>query len=148
MLEVCRDAGIRIIGPNCMGALNTAPDVRFNATFAPAPLPGSVGFMSQCGGVGIAIIEAAERLGVGLSSFVSVGNKVDLSGNDLLRYWEEDPGTEVALLYLESFGNPRQFAGSRRGSPAGSPCRSQERPLDSGGAGDLVAYRALCRPRT
>ena len=66
--------------------------------------------MSQSGGLGIAIIEAADRAGVGLSSFVSVGNKVDLSGNDMLRYWEQDPGTDVALLYLESFGDPRKFA--------------------------------------
>jgi len=111
LLAVCRDAGIRVVGPNCLGVLNTAPGVRLNATFAPhAPLPGGVGFMSQSGGLGIAIIEAAGRLGIGLSSFVSVGNKLDLSGNDLIRYWEEDPGTDLALLYLESFGNPRKFA--------------------------------------
>ncbi len=111
LLGVCRDAGIRIVGPNCLGVLNTASGVRLNATFAPHPAtPGRVGFMSQSGGLGIAIIEAAGRLGVGLSSFVSVGNKADLSGNDLLRYWEQDPGTDVVLLYLESFGNPRKFA--------------------------------------
>lgn len=111
LLEVCRRAGMRIVGPNCLGVLNTASAVCLNATFAPHPaLPGSVGFMSQSGGLGIAIIEAAGRLEIGLSSFVSVGNKADLSGNDLLRYWEQDPGTDVALLYLESFGNPRKFA--------------------------------------
>ncbi len=111
LVKICRDAGMRIVGPNCLGVLNTSSDVRLNATFAPrAATPGRVGFMSQSGGVGIAIIEAAQRLGVGLSSFVSVGNKVDLSGNDLLQYWEQDPGTDVALLYLESFGNPRRFA--------------------------------------
>ncbi|MEO6857319.1 MAG: GNAT family N-acetyltransferase [Solirubrobacteraceae bacterium] len=111
LLEVCRDAGIRVVGPNCLGVLNTASEIRLNATFAPHPaVPGRVGFMSQSGGLGIAIIEAAGRLGVGLSSFVSVGNKADLSGNDLLRYWEQDSGTDVALLYLESFGNPRKFA--------------------------------------
>ena len=111
LLQVCRDAGMRIVGPNCLGALNTASDVRLNATFAPhQAAPGRVGFMSQSGGLGVAIIEAAGRLGVGLSSFVSVGNKVDLSGNDLLRYWEQDGGTDVVLLYLESFGNPRRFA--------------------------------------
>ena len=111
LLGVCRAAGMRLVGPNCLGALNTAPEARLNATFAahPAP-PGNVGFMSQSGGIGIAIIEAARRLGIGLSSFVSVGNKVDLSSNDLLQYWEQDPGTDVALLYLESFGNPRKFA--------------------------------------
>ncbi len=111
LVEVCRDAGMRLVGPNCLGALNTAPEVNLNATFAPHPAaPGRVGFMSQSGGLGIAIIEAAGRLGIGLSSFVSVGNKADLSGNDFLRYWEQDPGTDLALMYLESFGNPRKFA--------------------------------------
>jgi acetyl coenzyme A synthetase (ADP forming)-like protein len=111
LVEVCRDAGIRLVGPNCLGVLNTAADVRLNATFAPPKaIPGRVGFLSQSGGLGIAIIEAAGRLGVGLSSFVSVGNKADLSGNDVLQYWEQDPHTDVALLYLESFGNPRRFA--------------------------------------
>jgi acetyl coenzyme A synthetase (ADP forming)-like protein len=111
LVEVCRDAGIRLVGPNCLGVLNTAADVRLNATFAPPKaIPGRVGFLSQSGGLGIAIIEAAGRLGVGLSSFVSIGNKADLSGNDVLQYWEQDPNTDVALLYLESFGNPRRFA--------------------------------------
>jgi acetyl coenzyme A synthetase (ADP forming)-like protein len=110
LLEVCRDAGIRIVGPNCLGVLNTNPDVGLNATFAPAGVaPGGVGFMSQSGGLGIALIGAASRLGVGLSSFVSVGNKIDLSGNDFLQYWEQDAGTELVLMYLESFGNPRKF---------------------------------------
>jgi acetyl coenzyme A synthetase (ADP forming)-like protein len=111
LLAICRDAGMRLVGPNCLGVLSTAPDVRLDATFAGAPpLPGRVGFLSQSGGLGIAILEAAGRLGLGLSAFVSVGNKVDLSGNDLLEYWERDPGTDVILLYLESFGNPRRFA--------------------------------------
>jgi len=111
LLEVCRAAGIRIVGPNCLGIINTNPAVNLNATFAPrAALPGSLGFMSQSGGLGVAIIEAAARLRLGLSSFVAVGNKADLSGNDMLSYWEQDPGTAVAMLYLESFGNPRKFA--------------------------------------
>lgn len=111
LVSVCRAAGIRIVGPNCLGVINTAGHTRLNATFAPhAATPGKVGLMSQSGGLGIAIIEAAQRAGVGLSSFVSVGNKVDISGNDMLRYWEQDPGTELALLYLESFGEPRKFA--------------------------------------
>jgi acetyl coenzyme A synthetase (ADP forming)-like protein len=111
LLEICRGAGMRLVGPNCLGVLNTAAEVRLNATFAPHQADlGRVGFMSQSGGLGIAIIEAAGRLGVGLSSFVSVGNKADLSGNDLLQYWEQDDGTDVALLYLESFGNARRFA--------------------------------------
>ncbi len=111
LLEVCRGAGIRIVGPNCLGVLNTASQVGLNATFAPHPaVSGSVGFMSQSGGLGIAIIEAAGRLGIGLSSFVSVGNNADLSDVDFLRYWEQDADTDVALLYLEWFGNPRRFA--------------------------------------
>ncbi|MGC9220590.1 MAG: GNAT family N-acetyltransferase [Solirubrobacteraceae bacterium] len=111
LLEVCRTAGIRIVGPNCLGVINTDPAINLNTTFAPRPaLPGSVGFMSQSGGLGIAIIEAASRLTLGLSSFVAVGNKADLSGNDMLSYWEQDERTRVAMLYLESFGNPRKFA--------------------------------------
>ncbi len=111
LLRVCRDAGMRLVGPNCLGVLNTASEVRLNATFAPhQPARGRVGFMSQSGGLGIAIIEAVGGLGVGLSSFVSIGNGADLSGNDMLRYWEQDPGTDVVLLYLESFGDPRKFA--------------------------------------
>jgi acetyl coenzyme A synthetase (ADP forming)-like protein len=111
LVEICRASGIRIIGPNCLGLLNTDPAVSLNATFAPhRAKPGRVGFLSQSGGLGIAIIEAAGRIGLGLSSFVSIGNKADLSGNDFLAYWEQDPHTDVALLYLESFGNPRKFA--------------------------------------
>lgn len=111
LVTVCRDAGMRLVGPNCLGVLNTSQAVSLNATFAPHPAaPGRVGFMSQSGGVGIAIMEVAGRLGTGLSSFVSVGNKADLSGNDFLSYWEQDEGTDVGLMYLESFGNPRKFA--------------------------------------
>jgi acetyl coenzyme A synthetase (ADP forming)-like protein len=111
LIKVCRDAGLRLVGPNCFGVFNTSREVRLNATFAARePLPGRVGFLSQSGGLGIAIIEAAGRLGLGLSSFVSVGNKGDISGNDLLQYWEHDSATDVVLLYLESFGNPRRFA--------------------------------------
>lgn len=111
LLEICRESGTRLIGPNCFGVLNTAADVGLNATFAEhPPPPGPIGFLSQSGGLGIAIIEAASRMGLGLSSFVSVGNKADISGNDLLEYWEHDPSTQVLLLYLESFGNPRRFA--------------------------------------
>jgi acetyl coenzyme A synthetase (ADP forming)-like protein len=111
LLAICRTSGMRLVGPNCLGVLNTEPGVTLNATFVPHPaVPGRVGFMSQSGGLGIAIIETASRLGIGLSSFVSVGNKADLSGNDFLCYWEQDSGTDVGLMYLESFGNPRKFA--------------------------------------
>lgn len=111
LLHVCRATGMRLIGPNCMGIANTDPAVSLNATFAPnAPPHGRVGFSSQSGALGLAIIEFAKSLGLGLSTFISVGNKADISGNDLLRYWESDDGTDVILLYLESFGNPRKFS--------------------------------------
>jgi acetate---CoA ligase (ADP-forming) len=111
LLEVCRGAGMRLIGPNCMGIVNTDPQVLLNASFGPLfPPAGRVGFLSQSGALGLAVIDHARALGIGLSSFVSVGNKADISGNDLLQYWEEDPATDVCVLYLESFGNPRKFA--------------------------------------
>ena len=111
LLRTCREFGMRLIGPNCMGILNTAPGVRLNATFAPAPPPpGRVGFMSQSGALGLSIIDNASSLGLGISTFVSIGNKSDISGNDLIRYWEQDAQTDVILLYLESFGNPRKFS--------------------------------------
>jgi acetate---CoA ligase (ADP-forming) len=111
LLEVCRRSGMRLVGPNCMGILSTAPERPLNATFAPgAPPAGRIGFMSQSGALGLAVIDHARRTGLGLSSFVSVGNKADISGNDLLEYWESDPQTDLVLLYLESFGNPRRFS--------------------------------------
>ncbi|HVM20155.1 MAG TPA: GNAT family N-acetyltransferase [Egibacteraceae bacterium] len=110
LMEVVRAHGIRVVGPNCMGVLNAAPDVRMNGTFSQVfPPPGRVAFSSQSGALGLAILAAAQRLGLGLSSFASVGNKADLSGNDLLQFWEADDDTDVILLYLESFGNPRKF---------------------------------------
>ncbi|MEO6211668.1 MAG: acetate--CoA ligase family protein [Gemmatimonadaceae bacterium] len=111
LVRIARDAKMRLIGPNCMGMINTDPAVRLDATFAPsAPPAGSVAFMSQSGGLGLAVIDYAEMLGLGLSSFVSVGNKADVSSNDLLRFWEQDERTNMVLLYLESFGNPRKFS--------------------------------------
>lgn len=111
ILEESHNAGIRLIGPNCMGILNTDPEIGLDATFAPdMPPPGNVAFASQSGALGMAIIEFAEELGLGISSFVSLGNKADISGNDLLCYWDEDSRTDVILLYLESFGNPRRFS--------------------------------------
>ena len=111
LLKVCRGAGMRLIGPNCMGIANTNPSVLLDATFAPGVPPrGRVGFSSQSGALGLAIIEFANSLGLGISTFVSVGNKADISGNDLLRYWESDEDTDVILLYLESFGNPKKFS--------------------------------------
>ncbi|HTR71075.1 MAG TPA: GNAT family N-acetyltransferase [Mycobacteriales bacterium] len=111
ILLTAREAGMRLIGPNCLGIVNTAPDVRLNATFSNVrPAAGVVGVASQSGGVGIATIEYLNRRNIGVSNFVSLGNKADVSGNDLLLYWEHDPSTQVCLLYLESFGNARKFA--------------------------------------
>jgi acetate---CoA ligase (ADP-forming) len=108
--EAVRRAGVRMIGPNCMGVINTAEEVRLNATFAPTPAqPGSIGFVSQSGALGVAILNVARDLGIGLTQFVSMGNKADVSGNDLLEHWEDDPATRVIAMYLESFGNPRRF---------------------------------------
>ncbi len=110
LAALCRQSGVRLVGPNCMGIINTHPGIRLNATFAPQlPPAGNVGFYTQSGALGLAIFEYAQRLGLGLSSFVSIGNKADVSGNDLLQYWETDPATDVILMYLESFGNPRKF---------------------------------------
>ena len=115
LLEECRATGIRLIGPNCMGVINTDAEVRLNGTFAQAyPPEGRVAFMSQSGALGLAVINMATALSLGLSSFVSIGNKADISGNDLLCYWEDDPRTDVVLLYLESFGNPQRFASIAR----------------------------------
>ena len=110
LLEVVRSAGMRMVGPNCMGLINTDPNVRLNGTFAPVyPPRGNVAMSSQSGALGIAILDYALRNNIGISTFVSVGNKADISGNDLLLFWEDDPATDVILLYLESFGNPRRF---------------------------------------
>jgi succinyl-CoA synthetase alpha subunit/GNAT superfamily N-acetyltransferase len=110
LLEIARRHGMRVVGPNCMGVINTDPEVELNTTFSPVrPPAGNLAFFTQSGALGIAVIAEAERLGIGLSGFVSAGNKVDISGNDLLQYWEQDPRTDVILLYLESFGNPRRF---------------------------------------
>ncbi len=111
VLQFVRGCGMRMVGPNCMGVINTDPAVRLNATFAPIPpIPGNIGMLSQSGALGIAILDQARTRDIGISSFVSVGNKADVSSNDLLAYWADDPYTQVILLYLESFGNPDKFA--------------------------------------
>ena len=111
LVERVRGHGMRMVGPNCMGLLNATPGMRLNASFSPIfPSPGHVGLSSQSGALGLAILALAASRGVGFSTFVSVGNKADVSSNDLLEYWEEDAATRVILLYLESFGNPRRFA--------------------------------------
>ncbi|MBW3666288.1 MAG: GNAT family N-acetyltransferase [Actinobacteria bacterium] len=111
LMEVVRGSGMRMVGPNCMGLLNTAASVRLNGTFAPVyPPAGNVAMSSQSGALGIAILDYATRNSIGISQFISVGNKADVSGNDLILAWEDDPATDVITLYLESFGNPRKFS--------------------------------------
>ena len=111
LVRLARGYGMRLVGPNCLGVANTDPTIRLDAGFAPAePGSGGLGVGSQSGAVGVALLDHATRDGVGVSTFVSLGNKADVSGNDLLAYWLEDPATSVVALYLESFGNPRKFA--------------------------------------
>jgi acetyl coenzyme A synthetase (ADP forming)-like protein len=111
LVEVCRAAGMRLIGPNCLGILNNAPGHALDVTFAPgSPPPGTVGFVSQSGALGLALIDLAGGRGLGVSSFASVGNRADITANDFLEYWESDGATRVALLYIESFSDPRRFS--------------------------------------
>ncbi|MET7423810.1 GNAT family N-acetyltransferase [Dactylosporangium sp. NPDC005555] len=111
LLRAVRSRGMRLVGPNCLGIANTDPGVALNATLAPLlPRGGRVGFFSQSAALGTALLAEADRRGLGLSTFVSAGNRADVSGNDALQYWRDDPHTDAVLLYLETFGNPRKFA--------------------------------------
>ncbi len=110
LLAIARKAGMRVVGPNCMGVLNTDSKVSMDGQFGPTfPPAGNVAMASQSGALGLAILQQADELDIGISTFLSLGNKLDVSSNDLLLYWEEDPATDVILLYMESFGNPRRF---------------------------------------
>lgn len=122
LMERVRRYGMRLVGPNCMGVLTTEEGLSMNATFAPTmPPPGPVSFLSQSGAMGVTILDYAAEYGIGIRDFVSVGNKPDVSGNDLLEYWEDDPHTGVILLYLENFGNPRRFTSIARRVSRGKP---------------------------
>jgi acyl-CoA synthetase (NDP forming)/RimJ/RimL family protein N-acetyltransferase len=113
LIAICRRYGMRLVGPNCFGI--AVPGARLNATFASfQPKAGSAGLVMQSGGIGIALLEQLDRLGIGVSSFASVGDKYDISSNDLLTWWEQDEQTSLAVLYVESFGNPRAFARTAR----------------------------------
>ena len=110
LVETARQYGMRLVGPNCMGIINTDPEINMNATFSSVfPPAGAIAMSTQSGALGLAILEYARNLNIGLSTFISIGNRADVSSNDLLEYWAEDPGTKVILLYLESFGNPKRF---------------------------------------
>ncbi len=133
LLRICRDAGMRLVGPNSLGVANTA--ARLNAGVLPSVPPrGRLGLMSPSGTRAGALLERAAELGMGISSFVSTGNKADVSGNDLLEYWEDDPETDVVALYLESFGNPRRFGRVARRLAARKPVIVLKR--GRGGSGD------------
>ncbi|MFG2822012.1 GNAT family N-acetyltransferase [Kitasatospora sp. NPDC048365] len=122
LVRQARAAGMRVIGPNAFGLINTDPERPLNASLAPVlPERGPFGVFCQSGAIGVALLEAAHRRGLGVSSFASVGNRADVSGNDMLQYWEEDAATEVVLLYLESFGNPRKFTRIARRLAAAKP---------------------------
>jgi acetyl coenzyme A synthetase (ADP forming)-like protein len=122
ILETCRRYGMRLVGPNCMGVINADPDVDMNATFSSVfPRFGNIALGTQSGALGLAILEYARDLNIGISTFVSIGNRADVSSNDLLQYWVEDPATDVILLYLESFGNPKKFARIARSITAKKP---------------------------
>ncbi|WP_432111622.1 GNAT family N-acetyltransferase [Streptomyces sp. YPW6] len=122
LVRQARSYGMRIIGPNAFGIINTADTVRLNASLAPeSPARGRIGLFTQSGAIGIALLSGLHRRGAGLSSFISAGNRADVSGNDFLQYSFEDPDTDVALLYLESLGNPRKFTRLARRTAAVKP---------------------------
>ncbi|MFB7181659.1 GNAT family N-acetyltransferase [Streptomyces sp. NPDC056257] len=123
LVRQVRSYGMRLIGPNAYGVINTAPEVELNASLTPAPMPmrGRIGLFTQSGAIGIALLSALLRRGEGLSSFVSAGNRADVSGNDILQYWYDDEATDVALLYLETLGNPRKFTRLARRTAAVKP---------------------------
>ncbi|GAA3602221.1 hypothetical protein GCM10022419_103220 [Nonomuraea rosea] len=122
LARLARSYGLRVVGPNCLGIANTDPAVKLNATLAATvPGRGKVGFFSQSGALGTALLQRVAQRGMGISSFVSAGNRADVSGNDLLQYWEEDDSTEVILLYLESLGNPRKFTRLARRTARSKP---------------------------
>ncbi len=141
LLELVRGHGARLLGPNCLGIAVAEP--RLNATFGPRALPpGNVGFSSQSGALGLAVLERAAERRLGLSSFVSVGNKADISSNDLLEYWEDDPHTDVVLLYLESFGNPRKFGRVARRVARTKPIVAMKAGRTSAGARAASSHTA------
>lgn len=127
--------GMRMIGPNCFGIINTSSKIRLDATFSKVyPSEGKIGFMSQSGGLGESILEQAQEMNLGLSMFASVGNKANISGNDLIEYWKDDPDVDIILLYLENFGNPRRFTKIAREVAAVKPIVAVKSGTTSKGA--------------
>jgi acyl-CoA synthetase (NDP forming)/GNAT superfamily N-acetyltransferase len=145
LVSQARGLGMRLVGPNSMGVINTSPATSMNATFAPMPPHGRIGFLSQSGALGAAILDAMARQGLGVSSFVATGNKADISGNDLLQYWDDDPDTDVVVLYLESFGNPRTFARVARRVSRAKPVLAVKSGRAAARTGGDAAVDALFR---
>ncbi len=148
LVAEARRNGMRLVGPNCMGVLNTDPGVRLAATFAAMPPAGGIGFIAQSGALGVSVLDELSRRDLGVSTFVSTGNKADISGNDLLQYWDGDERTTVVCMYIETFGNPRTFARVARRVARNKPVvavKSGDPSPAVGPAGDDRAVAALFR---
>ncbi|QTE01983.1 GNAT family N-acetyltransferase [Streptomyces cyanogenus] len=149
LLATCRTHGMRLVGPNCLGISNTDPDLSLDATFAADhPLPGTAGVAVQSGGVGIALLDGLSRLGIGVSSFASLGDKYDVSGNDMLQWWESDGRTELALLHLESFGSPRAFSRTARRVTRRMPVLTVDAGRTEAGRRAAASHTAAAATRT
>ncbi len=143
LLDLCRAHGMRLVGPNCLGLVNTSSDVRMLGAFTPMDPPaGNISISSQSGALGIALINRTRQLGLGISSFASIGNRADVSGNDLLQYWESDDATAVILLYLEGFGNPRRFSRIARRVSRRKPIVAVKSGRTAGGARAASSHTA------
>ncbi|MFF4804320.1 GNAT family N-acetyltransferase [Streptomyces sp. NPDC001351] len=149
LLAACRTYGMRLVGPNCLGLSNTDPELSLDATFAANhPRPGTAGVAVQSGGVGIALLDGLSRLGIGVSSFVSLGDKYDVSGNDMLQWWESDGRTRLALLHLESFGNPRAFSHTARRVARRMPVLTVDAGRTAAGRRAAASHTAAAATRT
>jgi acyl-CoA synthetase (NDP forming)/GNAT superfamily N-acetyltransferase len=149
LLGACRMHGMRLVGPNCLGIANTDSEVRLDASFAAGhPRPGTAGVAVQSGGVGIALLEGLSRLGIGVSSFASLGDKYDVSSNDMLQWWESDGRTDLALLHLESFGNPRAFSRTTRRVSRRMPVLTVDAGRTDAGRRAAASHTAAAATRT
>ncbi|MFJ1730299.1 GNAT family N-acetyltransferase [Streptomyces sp. NPDC088254] len=149
LLTACRAHGMRLVGPNCLGISNTAPELCLDATFAAGhPRPGTAGVAVQSGGIGIALLDGLSRLGIGISSLASLGDKYDVSGNDMLQWWESDGRTDLALLHLESFGNPRAFSRTARRVTRRMPVLTVDAGRTDAGRRAAASHTAAAATRT
>ncbi|MGW6914213.1 bifunctional acetate--CoA ligase family protein/GNAT family N-acetyltransferase [Kitasatospora sp. NPDC054939] len=149
LMHTCREHSIRLVGPNSLGIAQTDPAIRLDAEFGGAyPLPGSAGVAVQSGGVGIALLQRLAWLGIGVSSFVSLGDKYDVSGNDLLQWWESDGRTDLALLHLESFGSPRAFARTARRVTGAMPVLTVDAGRSTAGRRGAASHTAAAATPT